>query len=121
MDVKSLLGRVGGNGNVKSEPQCPVCIRPFYMETTTSVSKDKETSESITRVCMTPRALHNDRGGGPKDSRGWFDTLDDMEVQVLVMCGGTSDIQDMMDKYIGDNEDDDDKYEDDNYGEEKGK
>ena len=84
-DVELLLSRVGGYGNVKSELQCPVCSRPFSMETTTTLSDDKETNKSTTRVRMMYRAVHDYRGGGPKDSRGWFETLDDMEVQVLAM------------------------------------
>ena len=87
------------------------------------MSDDKETNKSFTRVRMTPRGIHGDRGGGPEDSRCWFDTLDDMEVQVLTMCNGTNNIQDILAKYIGDDEDDDDDDEDDdvNDGEEKGK
>ena len=106
---------------MKSEPQCPVCDRPFSMETTNKVSYDKETAKSITRVHMTSSSVHDDRGGGPKDSRGWFETPDDMEVQVLVMCDGTNNIQYMLAEYIGDDEDDDDEDKNDNDGEEKGK
>ena len=91
------------------------------METTTTMSDDKETSESITRVRMTSRAVHDDRVGGPKDSKGWFETLDDMEVQVLAMCDGTNNIQDIVAKYIGYNEDNDDEDDADNDGEDKGK
>ena len=70
---------------------------------------------------MMSRDVHGDRRGGPKDSRGWFDTLDNMEVQFLAICDGTSVIQDILGKYIRDNEDDDDEDNDDNDGEEKGK
>ena len=91
------------------------------METTTTVSDNEETAKSITRVRMTSRAVHEDRGGCTKDSRGWFETLEDMEVQVLAMCDGTNDIKGMLAKYTGDNEDNDDKDDDDNDGEEKGK
>ena len=55
------------------------------MENTNMVSDDKETAESITRVHMTPRTVHGNRGGGLKDSRGWIETLDYMEVHVLAM------------------------------------
>ena len=103
MDVKSLLDRVEVSGNMKSEPQCPVCAGPLSIETTTTVSDNKETTELITRLYMMSRAIHDDRGGGLKDSRGWFKTLDDMEVQVLAMCDGTNDIQDG-DKQAGRNQ-----------------
>ena len=91
------------------------------METTTTVSDEKETAKLITRVRKTSRAVHDDRGGGPKYSRGWFETLDNMEVQVLAMCDGTNNIQDILAKYIGVNEEDDDKDNDENDGEVKGK
>ena len=106
---------------MKLEPQCPVCARPFSMETTTTVSNNKETSESITRVNMKTRAVHDNRGRGPKDSRGWSETLVDMEVHVLAICDGTNDIQNMLANYIGDNEENDDKDEYYNDEEEKGK
>ena len=113
-DVKLLLGRVRGDGNVKSEPQCPICAGAFFMETTTTVRYDKETAGSITKVHMTSRAVQDNRGGGNKYSRGWFETLDNMEVQVLAMCDGTNDIQDLLAKYIRDDEDNDDKNDDEN-------
>ena len=59
-DVKPLLGRVGGDRNVKSEHQCPVCAGPFSMETTTLVIDEKETSELITRVRMTSTKFEKD-------------------------------------------------------------
>ena len=89
------------------------------METTPTVSDDEETAESITRVRMTSRAVHDDRGGGPKDGRGWFETLDDMEVQVLAMCDGANDIQDMLAEYIGDDDEDDDDEQGDDEGKER--
>ena len=55
--VGLLLGRVGEDGNVKYEPQCPVRVGPFSTETTTSVSDNAETTKSITRVRMTSRAV----------------------------------------------------------------
>ena len=103
------------------EPQYPVRAGNFFMETNTMVSNNEETTESITRVHMTSSSVHDNRGGGPKDSRGWFETPDDMEVQVLVMCDGTNNIQYMLAEYIGDDEDDDDEDKNDNDGEEKGK
>ena len=86
------------------------------METNTMVSNNEETTESITRVRMTYRTVHNDRGGGTKDSRGWFKTLDDMEVQVLAMCDGANNIQDMLANYIGENEYNDDEDNNENDG-----
>ena len=106
---------------MKSELQCLVCARTFSVETTNTMSVDEDTAKSITRVSMTSRDVHDNRGGGPKDSRGWFETPDDMEVQVLVMCDGTNNIQYMLAEYIGDDEDDDDEDKNDNDGEEKGK
>ena len=94
----SLLSRVGGDGNVKSESQCTVHGGPYSMETTNMMSNDKDTAKLITRVHMTSRAIQGDRGGGLKYNRGWFETLDDMEVQVLAMCNGTKSIQDMLGK-----------------------
>ena len=91
------------------------------METTTTVSDNEETAKSITRVHMTSSSVHDDRGGGPKDSRSWFETLDDMEVQILAMCDGTNNIQDMLEKYIGDDEDNDGKDDNENNKKEKGK
>ena len=91
------------------------------METTNTVSDKEETAESITRVRMTSRAVRDDRGGSPKDSRGWLETLDDIEVQVLAMCDNTNNIQDILAKYIRDDEENDDEDNDDHNGEEKGK
>ena len=70
---------------------------------------------------MTSGDVNNNRGGGPKDSRSWFETLDDMEVQILAMCDGTNNIQDMLEKYIGDDEDNDGKDDNENNKKEKGK
>ena len=71
---------------------------------------------------MTSRDVHDNRGGGPKDSRGWFETLDEMDVQVLAMFEGINNIQDMLDYYIADDKENDDEDKDDDYneGEEKG-
>uniref|UniRef100_A0A7S4MZR6 Carbamoyltransferase n=1 Tax=Odontella aurita TaxID=265563 RepID=A0A7S4MZR6_9STRA len=107
-DVRSLLGKVKKDGTVVSPPLRPVRAGPFVMESTTAVgggpnSEDQEV-RTTTRVRMPSRIMHDSR---PDKDRGWFDLLDDLEVQVLAMCDGENDVQDMLAEYLDDPDDDD--------------
>lgn len=70
----------------------PVQSGPFIIESTRSYTENEgeEPTAPITRVRMPGRPMHNE-----KDSDGWFTLIDELEGEVLAMCDGKTDVEQM--------------------------
>ena len=102
-NVRALMGEVSKEGSMVRPPVMPVRAGAFTLETTTRVGEGGEI-EAVTRVRMEGRPMHRDSGAKGGDG-GYHELLDDLEAQVLLLCDGSMDVQDMMAEYVNEDED----------------
>lgn len=94
IDVRTLLGEEGRDG--MTPPSFPKRAGAVTYETTFSagLGDDSEgVSNSVTRVQMPARPIHNDKDGG------WFDILDDLEGELLGICDGTVGVNEIVTQF----------------------
>jgi carbamoyltransferase len=94
-DLKTLLGEVTKDGDMKVEPICPKRSGFAKFEASFDLDSgetDEETIQTKTKVCMPDRPMH-----GIKNE--WFELLDDLEVEILTVCDGTQTLNDIMAQY----------------------
>jgi carbamoyltransferase len=70
----------------------PIKSGPYIIESTRSYNENDgdEAAVPITRVRMPDRPMHNE-----KDDDGWFTLIDELEAEVLAMCDGKTDVEQM--------------------------
>ena len=101
-DVRALMGEVTKAGEMVKPPAMPVRAGAFSLESTTEIGETEEDVRVVNKVRMPSRPMH--KSGGKDD--GWFELLDDLEMQVLMLCDGQTDVQDMMKEYVDEEGDD---------------
>lgn len=95
-DVRALMGEVTKEGEMVKPPAMPRRSGAFSLETTTEIGETEEDIRVVNKVRMPNRPMHK---SGGKDN-GWFELLDDFEMQILTLCDGATDVQDMMKEYV---------------------
>jgi len=95
-DVRALMGEVTKKGKMVKPPAMPIRAGAFSLETTTEIGETEEDVRVVNKVRMPSRPMHK---CGGKD-HGWFELLDDLEMQVLLLCDGETDVRDMVNEYV---------------------
>ena len=90
------MGEVTKEGEMVKPPAMPRRSGAFSLETTTEIGETEEDIRVVNKVRMPNRPMHK---SGGKDN-GWFELLDDFEMQILTLCDGATDVQDMMKEYV---------------------
>lgn len=118
-DLRALLGETDNQEQVfMVEPTCPKRTGSTTFETTFEADEDEMDKSQIittTRVRMPDRPMHSDRGGA------WFYLLDELEGELLSICDGSANLNEILAQYTaataanddgGGGELDDDRVED---------
>jgi len=70
----------------------PIRTGPYMIESSRSYTDAvSEEPVPIVRVRMSNRPMHNE-----KDNNGWFNLIDDLEAEVLGLCDGKTDVEQML-------------------------
>jgi hypothetical protein len=101
-NVRALMGEVTKEDNMVKPPAMPRRAGPFTIETMTKLGESEGDTQVVTQVRMPDRPMHK---CGGKDE-GYFELLDDLEAQLLLLCDGEMDVQDMMAEYVDEEGDD---------------
>jgi len=99
-DVRRLLGEKSDKG-VLLPATFPRRAGPVNYESKFTFDND-DTVETVTRVRMPDRPMHNEKDDG------WFTLLDDFEGQLLGICSGSVSVNDILSQYYMDATADDD-------------
>jgi len=97
-DIKALLGEKKKDG-IAIPAMNPIRAGAAQYETKFVVDGDDDV-ESVTRVSMPDRPMHDERDGG------WFELLDDLEGEILGVCNGKVSVNDLMNQYLAAADDD---------------
>ena len=96
-DLRALLGETDRQEReFMVEPTCPRRTGPTTFETTFDAEEDEmDESEIITttRVRMPNRPMHSDNGGA------WFYLLDELEGELLSICDGSANLNEILAQY----------------------
>lgn len=94
--LKALLGEVLKSENrLKTEPARPKRAGPAYFESAFSLQEGQTEEQEVmtkSRVCMPARPMHNERDE-------YFDLIDELEGEILSVCDGTNQVNDIMGHY----------------------
>jgi hypothetical protein len=106
-DLRALLGEADKQEQeFVVEPTCPKRTGPTTFETTFEADEDEMDESQIqtsTRVKMPERPMHFDRDGG------WFYLLDDLEGELLSICDGSANLNEILAQYTASAADDNEK------------
>ena len=94
--LRSLLGEALKDDDVLStEPACPKRAGPVYFDSSFTLKggqTEEQDVETHTRVRMPARPMHNERDE-------YFELIDELEGELLSVCDGTNQINDIMGHY----------------------
>lgn len=98
-NVRSLLGETSKNGQLLPASR-PKRTGPAYYESKFNIANDDDSVNPVTRVSMPNRPMHDERNGG------WYELLDELEGELLGVCNGKATVNDIMNQYnVNTNED----------------
>jgi len=96
-DLRALLGEADKQEQeLMVEPTCPKRSGPTTFETTFEADEDEMDKSQIittTRVRMPKRPMHSDTGGA------WFHLLDELEGELLSICDGSANLNEILAQY----------------------
>ncbi len=96
-DLRALLGETDSKEQeFMVEPTCPRRTGPTTFETTFEADDeemDKTQILTTTRVRMPDRPMHSDKGGA------WFYLLDELEGELLSICDGSANLNEILAQY----------------------
>uniref|UniRef100_A0A7S4AMR8 Carbamoyltransferase n=1 Tax=Pseudo-nitzschia australis TaxID=44445 RepID=A0A7S4AMR8_9STRA len=96
-DLRALLGETDQREQEFTvEPTCPKRTGPTTFETTFEADEDEMDKSQIittTRVRMPDRPMHSDGGGA------WFYILDELEGELLSICDGSANLNEILAEY----------------------
>ena len=102
--IRSLLGEALKDEDVlKNEPACPKRAGSAYFESTFDLNAGQTEEEQVitkTKVRMPARPMHSERDP-------YFELIDELEGELLSICDGTNQINDIMAHYTATPEDED--------------
>lgn len=91
--IRNLLGEaLKGEDVMTTEPACPIRAGPAYFESTFDLKQGTTQEDDVitkTRVRMPARPMHNERDP-------YFELIDELEGELLSVCDGTNQINDIM-------------------------
>lgn len=94
--IRKLLGEAPKDEEVlKTEPACPIRAGPAYFESSFDLEGGPTEEEDVitnTKVRMPARPMHNERDP-------FFELIDELEGELLSVCDGTTQINDIMAQY----------------------